>query len=243
MKYIFLPLLILISSISEAQNIQLHYDFGQFEDGTKRNYPVGTFEMFRPDSLGYTFMFIDFEFNSPDRPAGVSSGYFELSREFYLPWFRHNKALKNLGLHIEYNDGSIIFPVNDSTTLGTNVGSSWLGGLGYPLRIGGFTLNTMLLYKYKRESDAPDFQITFAWFHMFWKQRITVSGFFDVWSQIDFTSNTGEKKLVLYAEPQVWYNVTRKLSIGSEFKLSKNFFPGSTRLEVFPTIGAKWSFY
>jgi hypothetical protein len=225
-----------------AQNIQLHYDLGKHEDGTTRNFLVGTFEMFRPDSLGYTFMFIDFEFNSTDNPSGVSSGYFEISREFYMPWFRNNKALKNLGVHLEYNDGSLIFPGDDSSTYGANVGSAWLGGFGYPVKLGGFTLNTMVLYKHLRGSSSPDFQITFAWFHMIWKQRITFSGFIDVWSQDDFFGNPENKTLVLYGEPQVWYNVTRNLSFGSEFKISKNFFPKSNRLEVFPTIAAKWNF-
>lgn len=233
-----------LATILSAQNIQLHYDFGKHEDGTKRNFLVGTFEMYRPDSLGYTFMFIDFEFNSTDNPSGVSSGYFEISREFYMPWFRNNKALRNLGVHIEYNDGSFIFPVNDSMTLtfGANVRSSWFGGLGYPVKLGGFTLNTMVLYKHMRGSSAPDFQITFAWFHMIWKQRLTFNGFMDFWSQDDFDNNGEEKKFVVYGEPQVWYNVTPHLSLGNEFKISKNFFPGSSRLEVFPTLGIKWNF-
>ncbi len=242
MKSTFLIILLGVSFALKAQNLQLHYNFGKYENGTTRNYLSGTFEMFRPDTLGYTFMFIDFEFNSSDNPRGVSSGYFEISREFYMPWFRSNKALKNLGVHIEYNDGSFIFPANDSMTYGANVGSAWLGGFGYPVKLGSFTLNTMILYKYLRNSSAPDFQLTFAWFHMFWKQRITFSGFADFWSQDDFYGNPEEKLLVLYAEPQIWFNATRHLSIGSEIKLSKNFYPGSTRLEVFPTLGVKWNF-
>ena len=242
MRIILFILLNGLSLFLSAQNIQLHYDFGKYEDGTIRNYLVGTFEMYRPDSLGYTFMFIDFEFNSTDRPSGVSSGYFEISREFYMPWFRNNAALKNIGVHLEYNDGSFIFPVDDSMTFGANVRSSWNGGLGYPIKMGNFTLNTMVLYKYMRGSSTPDFQITFAWFYLIWQQRITLSGFIDCWSQDDFTNNPEKKKFVIYGEPQVWYNLTRNLSFGSEFKISKNFFYGSNRLEVFPTLGVKWNF-
>jgi hypothetical protein len=47
---------------------------------------------------------------------------------------------------------------------------------------------------------------------------------------------------VVYAEPQVWFNFHRKFSVGSEFKISKNFFPGSDRVEVFPTLGLKYAF-
>jgi hypothetical protein len=232
--FLFLPI------YSVAQDIQLHYDFGKPENGPRRNYLVSTVEMFHPDSLGSTFFFIDFEYNSPDKPRGVSLSYFEISREFYMPWFNKNKLLKPLALHIEYDDGNAIFEV-DTNIMGTNLGSAWLGGLAYPFKLDGFTLNTILLYKYIRGSTAPDFQITFTWEQNLFHDKVTLSGFLDIWSQDDFLGNAKNKKLILYSEPQVWYNFYRNFSIGSEFKTSYNFVPGSKRVEVFPTLGIKWN--
>ncbi len=235
-----LPLLFTTTCLF-SQNIQLHYDFGRLEDGTKRNYFVGTLELFRPDTLGYTFLFADFEFNSPDRPRGVSLGYFEIARNFYMPWFRNNKTFRELGFHIEYNDGSVIYEI-DSVVYGENLRNSWLAGVEYPFRLGDFTLNTMLLYKYIRGSSGADFQLTFVWYHSLFNNKITLSGYADIWTQNDFYKNPDEKIFVLYGEPQVWFNINSHLSVGSEFRISKNFVFGSERIEVFPTLGMKWQF-
>jgi hypothetical protein len=125
---------------------------------------------------------------------------------------------------------------------GENLRNSWLTGFEYPLKFGKFILNTQVLYKYIRESNAPDFQITFVWYHLLFNERITLAGYLDLWSQDDFYGNPNNKVLVLYSEPQIWYNITPHFSVGSEFKVSKNFVFGSKRLEVFPTVGVKWEF-
>jgi len=236
--FLFFPLQVAVI----AQNIQLHYDVGRQEDGTKRNYFVGTFELFKPDSLGYTFLFTDFEFNSPDNPRGVSSGYFEISRDLYLPWFHKNRFEDNLGIHVEYNDGNIIYQANDSVVLGENLHSSWLAGLEYSFGLGNLSINAMALYKYTRGSVAPDFQWTIVWFYPLFTYKLSLTGYADLWTQDNFFDEGGKKLVVFYSEPQLWYNVYKHLSIGSECKISKNFVYGSSRLEIFPTLGAKWEF-
>jgi hypothetical protein len=235
---IFIYTLFITVSVS-AQDVQLHYDFGKPENGDARNYFVSTFEIFKPDSLGYTFLFADFEFDAQNPSHGVSSGYFEISREFFMPWFRHNNYLKELGFHIEYDGGSAIQTLDSATTIGFNLGKSWLTGFGYPVKIGNFTLNTIILYKYSPGTEAHDAQLTLTWCQMLFKNRVTLSGFADFWT-ID--NENDNKELVLYAEPQIWFNAYRNFSIGSEFKISKNFFPGSNRVEVFPTLGVMYTF-
>jgi hypothetical protein len=242
MRKIFVLFCILSSPGIQAQNIQLHYDFGRQEDGIKRNYFVSTFELFKPDTIGYTFLFTDFEFNSPDKPRGVSLGYFEISREFTFPGLHNYLFLRNLGAHIEYNDGSVIYAVNDSTLAGENLRNSWLAGVEYGRSFNKLTLNIMFLYKYIRGSSSPDFQWTIVWFYPVFDYRVTLAGYVDIWTQQDFTNPPEDKICVLYSEPQIWYNFNRHLSIGSEFKISKNFIIGSERIEVFPTMGVKWEF-
>jgi hypothetical protein len=220
----------------------LHYDLGKQEDGTVRNFFVSTFELFRPDSLGYTFLFTDFEFNSPDNPRGVSLGYFEAAREFTFPCLHNNAILRNLGIHIEYNDGSVIYASSDSMVLGENLRSSWLAGPEYSFISGNLSINTMVLFKYIRDSSVPDFQWTLVWYWRFFHDNFTLTGYSDVWTQQDFMNGSEEKIIVLYSEPQVWYNFSEHLAVGSEFKISRNFIPGSQRTEIFPTIGIRWEF-
>jgi hypothetical protein len=235
---IFISLLFLVPIVT-AQNVQIHYDLGKPENGDARNFFVSTFEFFRPDSLGQTFLFADFEFDAKEPSNGVSSGYFEISREYYMPWFRNNKSLKDVGFHMEYNGGSAIATIDSGKTIGFNLTKSWLTGFSYPIRIKNFTLNTMLLYKYSPGNEAHDMQFTLAWFHMLFKNKITLSGFADFWTA---DNSINSKDIVVYAEPQIWFNAYHGFSIGSEFKISHNFFPGSNRVEVFPTLGIKYSF-
>jgi hypothetical protein len=241
-KLFFIPVIVLQSIVCTAQDIQLHYDFGKQEDGTKRDYFVSTYELFKSDTLGYTFLFTDFEFNSPDNPRGVSLGYFEISREFNFPWFRNKRIMRNVGVHVEYNDGSVIYSSDDSVITGENLRNSWLAGLEFSQVVGKFSLNAMFLYKYIRGSEAPDFQWTVVWFYPLFNYKMTLTGYADVWIQQDFNNRSDDKILVLYSEPQVWFNFNSHFSMGSEFKISKNFIPGSKRVEVFPTLGVKWEF-
>jgi len=236
-KPLFLTsLLTFLSFTVNSQNLQLHYDFGKQNDGLKRHYFVSTFELFRPDSNGYTFLFTDFEFNSGGKPRGASLAYFEISRTFSMPFFRNHNILKNLMLHAEYNDGVAIFPL-DTIVAGTNLAASWLGGIEYGFVTGNLTLNAMILYKYTQVSKAPDAQFTLIWYYPLMQGRIVLTGYIDVWSQ----DNADDLKVpVFYTEPQVWFYMTKKLALGSEFKISKNFIAGSSRIEVFPTLGLRW---
>ena len=243
MKFLTTIVLLQIMWLASAQDVQLHYDLGKPEDGSKRDFFVSTVEMFRPDSIGSTFFFIDFEYNTKDEPRGASSGYWEISREFYVPYIQDIKPLKGLSLHIEYNDGLYLYNI-DSARYGENINSAYLVGLGYPFHLGPVDFNAALMYKYIRGSQAPDAQFTLVWFTMLFNYKFTITGFADVWTQdlFDLKSFKEEKKVVFYAEPQFWYNATQKLAIGSEIKIGYNFFFGSKRTEVFPTIGVKYEF-
>jgi len=242
MKPYAITLLAILPAAISAQNIQLHYDFGKQEDGLKRHFFVSTFELFHPDTCGYTFLFTDFEFNAPGNPRGASLGYFELSREFTFPWLRHHAILRNLGIHLEYNDGQTIYALNDSTIAGLNLGNSWLAGPEYSFHVNKLSINTMILYKYLNGSGVPDFQWTLVWYYSLFKNKVNLIGYLDIWSQDNFFGNPQNKILVFYSEPQVWYNVSGHLALGSECKISKNFIVGSKRVELFPTLGVKWEF-
>ena len=205
----------LLPVIISAQNIQLHYDFGQPENGPKRNFFVSTFELFRPDTLGYTFLFTDFEFDSPDKPRGTSLGYFEISRSFNILTPNKSNPFNHLMLRLEYNDGSAIFATDDSTILGANLYSSWLGGIEYSLVSGNLSLNFMAQYKYIRGSSAPDMQFTIVWYYQLFRNRLTLTGYIDIWSQDDFFHDRKNKIPVYYSEPQFWWNINNHLSVGN----------------------------
>ncbi len=224
MKYYILTILIFSSMFLSAQNLQLHYDFGKAKDHStpmNREYFTSTFEYFKPDSVGSTFMFVDVDYDKPN--GGASMAYFEISRKFTL----HKKS--GLSLQIEYNDGTPIY-----------ITKAWLGGLSYPIKLGSVTINASLLYRANYGAKSADGQITFVWYQPLFKSKILFTGFMDIWSMDKFTGSG--KDVVFLTEPQLWYAITKHISIGSEVEISRNFFTFDGDFEVMPTIAVKWNF-
>lgn len=207
-----------------GQNIQLHYDYGQadaFGSTLKRNYFTSTIEFFKPDTLGSTFMFADFDFAKSN--GGVSMAYAELSRKFTL----HKKS--GLSLQLEYNDGSPAY-----------ITPAILGGFSYPIKLGKYTIHTSLLYKSYQKAKSPDVQLTFVWNEMLFGSKLFFSGFVDIWSQDKFSGNG--KDVVFLSEPQLWYCATRNLKVGGELEVSRNFFVFDDAFKFMPTVAIRWDF-
>ena len=105
MKRLLLLALLFVGAGVSAQNLQFHYDFGRnlYDDLDKTADSDGrapittTVEMFRADSFGSTFFFIDLDYNS-----GVKGAYWEISRELC---FWKNSKMNWLSAHLEYDGG------------------------------------------------------------------------------------------------------------------------------------------
>jgi len=236
MKKIILLFSLTLPLALRAQNLQLHYDFGK-----DRRFYTATLEMFKPDTLGSTFWFVDFDFNFPGNPRSMSAAYWEISRDFYIPWFRNNEALKDLGLHIEYNDGFASFADTVGIMGVASYNSIFLTGFSYPVKIGRVVLTTQFLCRMPKGMDVPDFQFTIVWFQVLFDKRILFTGFLDLWSQ-DKVMDPDRKELVFQTEPQLWYMITPKIGIGGEAEISKNFPAGPQAWQVTPTLAFRWEF-
>ena len=90
-KCIFSFLFFAFFGLMQAQNLQLHYDFGK-----GRQYLTSTVEMFKPDKHGSTFFFVDMDYDLSD--AKVKLAYWEIARDLKF-W----KA--PFAFHTEYNGG------------------------------------------------------------------------------------------------------------------------------------------
>jgi hypothetical protein len=218
----------------QAQNLKLNFDtrhslYG--EAAAPVNYLTATFEMFKPDPWGNTFMFVDFDFNFDKQNPGLI--YAEIAREFQLGGFP-------LLPHIEYNGG---LGLARGTDAGFSIPSSYLGGFGYPFRLGHFFMSTYAAYKFNAFRKAShDAQWTFTWNATLAGGKLSLAGFFDLWSENkDQTGAVSGKKMILLSEPQVWYNITAQCAVGTEIELSYNF-AGAEKFYAFPTICAKWNF-
>ncbi|MGC3977150.1 MAG: DUF5020 family protein [Paludibacteraceae bacterium] len=225
----------------QSQNLQVHYDFGK-----GRNFITTTFEMFKPDKWGNTFIFIDFDYNlgNKNHPA---LAYTEIARCFSL-------GKSPLSAQIEYNGGLLMNNTQQANFSypGYPINNAYLTGLDYGWHSDDFTkfVNFKVLYKYIADKNPTSFQITGVWDLNFFKKKLTFSGFADFWREdnTNFYNAKGESlskpvdtKFIFLTEPQIWYNVTPNISLGSEWELGVNF--GTVHgLKVCPTLGAKWTF-
>ena len=227
-------LTLLISGNIISQNLQLHVDFRHalYDEIPSPNYLTTTFELFRPDAWGSTFLFVDLDFNQSRGNLGLA--YTEIARDF---------RIKNFPLmpHIEYNGG--LFKTDNQ--FGSSISNAYLAAASYSFAIPNTHFNTYLAYKYNAfEKVSNDIQWTISWGSNLCKNKVTLSGFIDIWTENkDKTGIESGKKVIILAEPQLWYNATSHLSIGSEIEISNNFTPyKKNKLYLLPTLAGKWVF-
>lgn len=234
MKRLFAVLLVALATFlsaqqSKAQNVQLLYDTG-------RGCVTSTVEMFRPDSFGSTYFFVDMDYT----PL-VSGAYWEISRELC---FWQDTKMSWLSAHVEYNGGM-------NTELSFN--NCWLAGATYSGHSADFSKTWSLSALYKAipgtiglngNKQVHNFQITGVWGISFANGWCNFSGFFDLWREARPWQGT---KYIFMSEPQFWVNLNKikgmekvNLSLGGEVELSANFV--AKGFHALPAVGAKWTF-
>jgi hypothetical protein len=236
MKKATILLSFLFPMVLMAQNFQIHYDLGK-----NRNYITTTFEMFKPDKWGNTFFFVDYDYNL-DANKNVGMSYMEIARCISLG------KESPLSAQIEYNGG--LFGTPDSAVHSIN--NAFLAGLDYGWHNDDFskTANLKLLYKYIVGKNPVSVQITGVWELNYFNRKLTLSGFADLWLEdnMNFMDAKGNElatptntKFVFMTEPQIWYNITPSISVGSEVEVACNF-SAVNGWKVCPTLAAKWNF-
>ena len=218
-----------------AQNLQIHYDGTKGSNSaTKREYITTTFEMFKPDSLGSTFCFMDIDFNGPRNEPSLA--YFEISRNIAF------KAIP-FDFHIEYN-GGLLFN-NKNSNFGINFPHVAIVGISKSILIGKSVISTYIGYRYDDSSlKHNDIQWTITYTVPINANKITLTGFIDFWThdKPNTNSSTPEKQIVFIMEPQIWYNISSEFALGGEIEVSKNFLAISNNFEFFPTVALKYTF-
>ncbi len=233
-KHLFLSLLLFaVSIISYSQEIQLHFDprHAVNSDVAARNYFTATFQMFKPDKWGSTFGFVDFDFSQSKGNIGLA--YMEIARNIKV-------GKSPIMPHLEFNGG-----VGTSNSSGFSIPNAYLVGAAYDHAFGSVFINTYLTYKYNAfEKVSNDVQWTGCWNTNLFNNKLTLTGFIDIWTENkNRATGEGGKKVILLTEPQFWYNVDSHLSFGSEIEISNNFYPYyGNEVYVFPTIAGKWTF-
>ena len=233
-KSTFMAVMAIASLPAWPQDVQLHYDFGK-----DRHYLTSTVEKFTPDTYGSTFFFVDFNYDK----NGPQEAYWEISRE-----------LKNwnppLLVHLEYDGGLHTNVITDNSRNSFQINNAYLLGGTYSWNASDFSkgFSFSVMYKYIQENSSPhNFQLTVVW-HINWlNNKVLFTGFADFWreehsvSNDGFTNNSQDVKYIFLSEPQLWYNLNKTFSVGSEVEFGYNF-AGVADLNICPTLAVKCTF-
>ena len=236
MKKVFSLALMAVAALSaNAQNIQLHYDFGRniyTGEEAGRSKVTVTLEQFKADQWGSWYYFVDLDLSS----HFTESAYTEISREFNLS--------KNLPIaaHVEYDGG---LSKSGSFQQAGLIGAAYNGHNADFSK----TWSVQLLYKqffksYDNTHSYASAQLTGVWGLNFLDNKLSFAGFIDFWRG---EKANGHGCLVVLTEPQLWYNFTKHFSVGTEWEISDNFVynadPTSDKtFFINPTLAVKWNF-
>ncbi len=206
----------LVAAGLSAQDIQIldlqyHYDF-------RREHPTVTQEFFATDKLGYTYFFMDINFDHTLHPGGLSDVYFEFMRYFTVAHLTGHPVY----LTIQYDDGSK--PINQSWLAGFNLGDINAGPLNFS---GEFLLR-------KEYRLGLTWQYTMVWMAKFLNEKLVFNGYFDFWNNdVDNADwpDIPEFRKTRYSfqtEPQIGWQFTSHLKVGSEIEISRGFLGAVT---------------
>ena len=217
-----------------AQNIQLHYDFGRNiypDQEAGRQKVTITLEQFKADKWGSWYYFVDLDLSR----KFFKSAYTEISREFSFG------SGSPFAAHVEYDGGL-------SVAAGSFQQAALLGA-AYNGHSADFSKTWSVQLLYKRYFKSYDYsraynsaQLTGVWGLNFAQNKCTFSGFIDFWRG---EKANGHGQLVILTEPQFWYNFTPHFSVGSEIEISNNFIYNLYDDKTFfinPTLAVKWNF-
>jgi hypothetical protein len=192
------------------QNIQIMQSF--------EGYPVITLEHFSQDKYGTTYFFTDFELN--ELKGSPSLSLTKIMRTF---------TIKNQwSAHIEYNGGLFLSPAFSAP-----ISNAYLIGVDYFIHSKDFskTLNLKANYKYISIPSEFTFQFSGIWNVHLLDNKLSLLGFAHYWRE------SGSN--IFYAEPQIWHNLTKAISLGGEVKTSFNF--NTEGFKATPLIGIKFT--
>ena len=244
-KTILAAMMAVMALGASAQNLQFHYDFGKHlynDDEHNRQDITITYEDFSADALGSWYWFIDADLNK----NGFLGAYTEISREF-------NVGKQGFAGHIELDAG-----MNKTSTFQSAVliGPAWNG------HNADFSTTYSVQVMYKQffgqkfnngcqgaaydgtKKPYASFQLTGVWSTRFANDKLTFAGFIDFWRGI--RSDNGHGCLVILTEPQLWYNISKKVSFGTEIEISNNFIysyqtGNNDKFYINPTLAFKFN--
>lgn len=239
-----------VASLStEAQNVQLHYDFGRTlypELQKGRPNVMLTVEQQSPDKFGDTFYFVDMNFKGQGAVA-ANWKFFRNLKFWDGPWT----------LHLRYDGGLRFINTNintDTPRPAVSLKDAFFTGASYTFMTPDrkLLLQGIAAYKYIKKHETPhNWEATFVWKYAPGSGAFSATGFATLWQEkFNWATPGTTPQYTNYrfmAQPQFWLNLNKlkgvsehcRLSVGTEVRISNNV--DAKQFVVMPTLALKWS--
>ncbi|HWK04293.1 MAG TPA: DUF5020 family protein [Puia sp.] len=265
MKYLLFASL-LFSCPLLAQNLQLHYDLRHSTDPAHNphNLPTVYFEYFKAQDTGSSR-----KLTGPDSTRGQKSsrkptslfiqpGSFLFKTQadlsgaqnnigkFYMQVTQSFRCWKpKIYLSLQYSGG---LGVTEPKQYSYYINNTFSAGVDLPFHWKETWFSSVLDYKYVPYTrPSHDFLYTLYWWKGLLHYKLELSGDFSIWTENKdhgdaYTANLRGKRFFFFAEPQVWYNIGKKLSLGSKINMYYHVNTTDNLFQVYPTIAVKCKF-
>jgi hypothetical protein len=240
MKLILFSVFIVYSAMAFSQNLQMHYDFRHTVDPQTSpvNYPSFSFEYFKNiDTVGTGSFLIKLQADLNGKNNNTGQVYTQLSQSlrFWKP---------KIYLSLNYSGGLGV----TQSAFGYYLSNSYGMGISCPFQWRGAWVATSLILRYTA-FDLPSYdpQMTIYFGRGFLNYRIFTSGSFVFWTQnknqgIESTKDLHGKKFAFFGDPQFWFRIKNKLSVGTRVNVYFHIYTMENKVQLFPTIGLKYQF-
>jgi len=185
-----------IVSTANGQNLQFLYGYGN-----QKSVNIVTAEVYKPLDCGPLYYFTDFKF---DNLGGNYEVYTEISKYWAL-------GKTNTSLTAQYNVG-----IGSDGEYAIHIDPVYLLGISKAVKINEFNLSLDVLYRIDKFTQSDGVQLTFI-FSRYW-DKLQLSGYCDLWNSGVYDINS-DATVVLF-EPQVFYLISKRFSVGVEGRLS-----------------------
>lgn len=242
MKRLFVPLLLMITLGVSAQSLQLHYDLRHTVDPDRNpeNFPTLYFEYFKTLDSGKSFIkpgsfLLKTQVDFVGNRSNIGKYYMQVSQEvrFWQP---------KIFLSLQYSGG---LGVTNPAQYSYYITNTYSAGVSYPFKWGQAYLSSVLDYRYvPYTKPSNDFLYTLYFYRGLWNYKAEFAGDFSIWTENknhgdETTTSLQGKRFYFFAEPQFWYNLTSKFSIGTKINMYYHVNTFDNVLEMYPTAAIR----
>ncbi|MFH0756844.1 MAG: DUF5020 family protein [Bacteroidota bacterium] len=238
---IFSLVAIFVGPISlSGQELQFHYDFRDNIDPQlyEKNFPWVDFKYFKEiDTVNTGALLFEVQSFLNGNKNNIGQTFIQISQslKFWKP---------NIFAYFYYSGGLGVTP----NSYGYYISNAYSVGGSYLLAFKNIWFNLGLLYRYSAyQKPSHDPQLNLYIGGALFNYKVTYSSTLVLWSNNKddgSTINGGKngKKVLFFADPQIWFKIGKGFSIGSRGSLSYHIVDDLNRVVLYPTIGVKRDF-